>query len=392
MPRAAGSASSDLPPGPTIIQTTGDKAVWLERDEKHLIEYLIEHKAEAGDNGNFKSSTFRGAAEHLEVTRTKGAKKTARSCEAKYRQLRKLWALVDVILGVSGWTWSDKKGVNVTPASQGSWDAWVAVNKDAKRFRNKGWPFYDLLLPLMPQKAKGTNVFRPGEQQEPGSPPWDMSQMEDVFAQNNDGTSGASEGTSGRDEDEGNGDGDGGDGDGDGDDDDDDDRDKHGDNDGDNGEDEDKSSSPAPASRRMPAQPTPMYRKKARLSAGAQGLIDLNQTAMEFNEIFSGFRNMFTTPDSSTAPTPGASTSTTPAPTHLSPQRRSSAIKLAKEETWLSKPHRVALVQILRDVTQADVYLQLVDEEEMRVLWVIDELADKKNIYAFHPEYSSLEF
>jgi hypothetical protein len=94
--------------------------------------------------------------------------------------------LVDTIKGISGWTWSDDKGVNVSEKTKGTWDDWVAINKEAKRFRNKGWPFYDLLAPLMPQKAKGGNVFRAGtvpeEREKSQSPDWNHDEMDEDFA------------------------------------------------------------------------------------------------------------------------------------------------------------------------------------------------------------------
>ncbi|KAF7349971.1 hypothetical protein MVEN_01298300 [Mycena venus] len=144
-PKTSTAPSTAPAAAPAGLPTSGD-AAWLVADEKRFIEYLIEHVAEAGDNKNFKASTFRGAADHLELTRTRGGPKTAKSCEQKYRTLRKLWGLVDIIMGVSGWSWSEKDGVKVTPAMQSSWDDWVRVNTDAKRFRNKGWPFYALMF------------------------------------------------------------------------------------------------------------------------------------------------------------------------------------------------------------------------------------------------------
>ncbi|KAJ7931982.1 hypothetical protein B0H13DRAFT_1485777, partial [Mycena leptocephala] len=133
-------------------------AAWLQPDEKKLIEYHVEHQAAAGDGTNFKVVTFRGAAIHVNSTRTKGGPKSGKSCKQKYRALRRDWGFVNHIKGVSGFSWSDEHGANISAASQGAWDAWVAVNPKAARFRSKGWPFYDLLAPLMPSKAKGGNV------------------------------------------------------------------------------------------------------------------------------------------------------------------------------------------------------------------------------------------
>ncbi|KAJ7787552.1 hypothetical protein B0H13DRAFT_1516628, partial [Mycena leptocephala] len=132
-------------------------AVWLLPDEKELIEYLVDHISEAGDNKNFKPKTFKGAADHVELIRTRGGPKTHKSCSQKYNTLRKLQALVDVIKGMSGWKWSDKNGADIDSSTAGTWDAWVANIRAATRFRNKGWTHYDIMLPLMPEKAKGSN-------------------------------------------------------------------------------------------------------------------------------------------------------------------------------------------------------------------------------------------
>ncbi|KAJ7889116.1 hypothetical protein B0H14DRAFT_2561964 [Mycena olivaceomarginata] len=74
-----------------------------------------------------------------------GGPKSGKSSEQKYRALRRDWGFVNHIKGVSGFSWSDEPGANISAASQGAWDAWVAVNPKAARFRNKGWPFYDPL-------------------------------------------------------------------------------------------------------------------------------------------------------------------------------------------------------------------------------------------------------
>ncbi|KAJ7843368.1 hypothetical protein B0H14DRAFT_2212162, partial [Mycena olivaceomarginata] len=132
-------------------------ASWLFEDESNLIQYLAQHIAEAGDNKCFTMKTFRAVADHLELTRTKGGPKTAKSCQQKYSNLRKLQALVEIIMGISGWKWSDEKGADIDPSTKDTWDDWVAKNPDGKRFRNKGWSHYESLIPLMPEKAKGTH-------------------------------------------------------------------------------------------------------------------------------------------------------------------------------------------------------------------------------------------
>jgi hypothetical protein len=67
-----------------------------------------------------------------------------------------------------------------------------------------------------------------------------------------------------------------------------------------------------------------------------------------------------------------------PAPANpllLSPQRRTAAIQLAQQETWLLPVQRLALVKLVREVKLADEYINL-ESEEMWVLWVLEMFRD----------------
>ncbi|KAJ7892701.1 hypothetical protein B0H13DRAFT_1886588 [Mycena leptocephala] len=214
---------------------------------------------------------------------------------------------VNHIKGVSGFSWSDEHGANISAASQGAWDAWVAVNPKAARFRNKGWPFYDLLAPLMPSKAKGGNVFRAGARapappaERSSSPEWDLRELEQESREKDDG---ARDGTSSDDADavdvgttaDGLG------------------ADIEDDN-------ETGSSSPAPSVRaqKRPAAQSTVYRKKPRVTAGAQGLVDLDRTAAEFNEIMGSIRDIFASSSNSPAASTASSASTLSNPVPSNP-------------------------------------------------------------------------
>ncbi|KAJ7842726.1 hypothetical protein B0H14DRAFT_2586179 [Mycena olivaceomarginata] len=97
---------------------TASAAVWCVPDETGLIKFLAEHLAEAGDNKNFTPKTFRAAADHLEKTRTK---------------LHKLQALVDLIMGISGWKWHPNRGADIDITTKDTWDNWVAKNPEGKQ-------------------------------------------------------------------------------------------------------------------------------------------------------------------------------------------------------------------------------------------------------------------
>ncbi|KAJ7453431.1 hypothetical protein FB451DRAFT_1408835 [Mycena latifolia] len=228
----------------------------------------------------------------------------------------------------------------------------------------------------MPKKAKGSHVFRPAEVRS-SSPDWDLSQLggggEDGDDEDPDGPTGP-----GASDDEETG-GKGG----------------VGPNDAEDVDENIASSSPVPSAtirKRTAAQSAPVYRKKPRLSAGAQAITDIAASTGEFNEIMSSFRDVFAASNAASATTtmPAASTSTSATPTfQISPQRRTSAIHRAQEEMWLQPNERVALVRILRDITAADTYNALLTDE-MHIPWVIDKLK-AIGIFVFHPVYSSFD-
>ncbi|KAJ7933488.1 hypothetical protein B0H13DRAFT_1855998 [Mycena leptocephala] len=151
---------------------------------------------------------------------------------------------------------------------------------------------------------------------------------------------------------------------------------------------------------KRPAAQSTVYRKKPRITAGAQGLVDLNRTAAEFNDIMGSIRDIFASSSNSPAASTASSTSTpsNPVPSNPgpstplfqpSPQRHSAAIARIRDETWLGASERTALVRMLRDIHKVDEYNGVYDEEEMRIVWILDELR-AVGVYAFHPKYSSL--
>ena len=65
------------------------KALWTTTDEDELITFLVEHKAAAGDGGNFKKTTWTAASEHLKQFTMKGGVKTAEACKSKWSRVRR---------------------------------------------------------------------------------------------------------------------------------------------------------------------------------------------------------------------------------------------------------------------------------------------------------------
>jgi hypothetical protein len=140
--------------------------------------------------------------------------------------------------------------------------------------------------------------------------------------------------------------------------------------------------------KRVAAQPAPVYQrtKKPRTNVAHQALADIATAAGDITSIMGSLRDALAAPVPSEQ-APALATDPIPGKTfQLSPQRRADAGKLAQRETWLTPPQRVALVKVVRDVKLADEYTNF-DTEEMRVLWVLDQLQDV-GVVAFHPDYS----
>jgi hypothetical protein len=57
---------------------------WMDADELALINFLLDHKAESGDGGSFKSNIWNAAAAEMVKHTTKGGIKVAAKCKAKY--------------------------------------------------------------------------------------------------------------------------------------------------------------------------------------------------------------------------------------------------------------------------------------------------------------------
>ncbi|KAJ6450043.1 hypothetical protein C8R45DRAFT_1128251 [Mycena sanguinolenta] len=317
--------------------------------------------------------TFCAAADHLELTRTKGGPKPAKSCQQKYSNLRKLQGIVELIMGISGWKWSNEKGADIDPTTKDSWDDWVAKNHDGKRFRNKGWPHYESLVPLMPEKAKGIHAFwgMTVSTEQPlarsSSPEWDMDLLNEfggsgaASSEGDVGGAASSEGDTGT---------------------------------GVNDDDDDKndiasskpSSSPAPANPRKRVAAQPASQKKSRLSSGPQAIQELVSAASDFNVIFGKMGTYFAdSAASAPAAAPVAPAAGPLAATfQTSPQRRVSAVVLAQREDWMTPQERLALIQILTDNQKlADVYPALLTDD-MRIPWIISELG-KVDVYVFFP-------
>lgn len=63
------------------------KASWNDEETSGLVDFLWEHKAEAGEGGNFKDATFNTAAQHIAPFWRSGSVKTAKHCKTKWQSV-----------------------------------------------------------------------------------------------------------------------------------------------------------------------------------------------------------------------------------------------------------------------------------------------------------------
>jgi hypothetical protein len=78
----------------SVTTSTGsqaDRSIWTLEDESQLIHFLLDHKAEAGDGANFKTTIWNAAAEELSKHVSKGGPKTPGSCRSKWDRVRAIY-------------------------------------------------------------------------------------------------------------------------------------------------------------------------------------------------------------------------------------------------------------------------------------------------------------
>ncbi|KIM80437.1 hypothetical protein PILCRDRAFT_9617 [Piloderma croceum F 1598] len=144
--------SSDSPPLVITTSTADPRCHWSDDDELVLINFLLDHIAEAGDGGSFKPNIWNAAAVKMLKHTAKGGPNIARKCKAKYVSLREEHSV------------SNEDGLNVSVDEMNTWKIYLTAHPRAKPFSNKGFPLYDQMVPLMPSLTKGTHAFWPSQQ------------------------------------------------------------------------------------------------------------------------------------------------------------------------------------------------------------------------------------
>ncbi|KAI6017344.1 hypothetical protein PISMIDRAFT_116184, partial [Pisolithus microcarpus 441] len=138
------------------LKASGPKAFWNDREVNSLIHYLHQHQAKAGDNGNFKSSTYHATALHISQHLTSGPAKSAAMVRNKW--ISHIYQDIEGFRGKSGCHWDNICGAGV----QGKFDEEVFENYAKNHpliclFKNSGWEFYKLMLNIMPNGASHGN-------------------------------------------------------------------------------------------------------------------------------------------------------------------------------------------------------------------------------------------
>ncbi|KIO10374.1 hypothetical protein M404DRAFT_129509, partial [Pisolithus tinctorius Marx 270] len=147
-----------LPPPRTCKKA----AVWTTEEEGALLDFLASHLSQAGD-GNFKKATWNAAAAHMAHNHPPGpdnGDKTAESCEQKFKALKKsYYAITNLKSVASGFAYDDEHGVMISLDNADLWDRYVKVmyqaHKDAKPFRNSGFPHFTSIKLLLPSHGQG---------------------------------------------------------------------------------------------------------------------------------------------------------------------------------------------------------------------------------------------
>ncbi|KAG5650565.1 hypothetical protein H0H81_011808 [Sphagnurus paluster] len=128
-------------------------AIWISAEETFLVDFLLDHKSEARDGGNFKTMTYQQAVTHIAPLHERGIVKTVKACQKKWCMFCKIYKIIQAIQSVSGWVWDNKMGATITADSASSWDNYVKQYPPAKPFHNKGWVHFHKVTLIMPSTA-----------------------------------------------------------------------------------------------------------------------------------------------------------------------------------------------------------------------------------------------
>ncbi|KIN94973.1 hypothetical protein M404DRAFT_56661, partial [Pisolithus tinctorius Marx 270] len=135
-------------------------AVWTTEEEGALLDFLASHLSQASD-GNFKKAMWNAAAAHMAHNHppVQGGKSSYHSfffALLTIIQLKKSYYTVANLKSVaSGFAYDDEHGAMISLDNADLWDRYVKAHKDAKPFRNSGFPHFASVELLLPSHGRG---------------------------------------------------------------------------------------------------------------------------------------------------------------------------------------------------------------------------------------------
>ncbi|KAG1802340.1 hypothetical protein EV424DRAFT_1331516, partial [Suillus variegatus] len=134
-------------------------AHWTLEEETTLIQYLQQHTSTTGDatSTNFKKSVFQGAVMYLKgnFPQQQGREKLWSTCQTKWANVSLILSLINQILYIMWFLWSDMDGAGITLEYESTWGSFVKSHKAAKPFKNKGFLHFEIIHQMMPCKSRG---------------------------------------------------------------------------------------------------------------------------------------------------------------------------------------------------------------------------------------------
>ncbi|KAJ7816996.1 hypothetical protein B0H13DRAFT_2380006 [Mycena leptocephala] len=163
-----------------------ESADWTTNPEDltHLLDFLYEQRSRIGDGGNWDKMVINEAAAHM-------ASQLSSQTRKLYDQI--LQAKQKAYPGVSGWTYSDDLGFNVTDDTRDAWSNFVKAHPHFKPFAMCGWPHFTMVDAIMPSRALGQ--YEPSQPSQGDEDDEDGSQPFSDWSQSNFGESQSSDPT-----------------------------------------------------------------------------------------------------------------------------------------------------------------------------------------------------
>ncbi|KAG2115280.1 uncharacterized protein F5147DRAFT_769735 [Suillus discolor] len=129
-----------------------EQCFWTLDNETWLIQYITTHRAKGGDGLNFDKTFWATVAATMTA---QGSLKTSEACQSKWSRIHSTFNIIDRLANYSGLEFRPELGANITDASESVWTELVKSMPQAKQFKNKGWPHYDVVKELLPSKGRG---------------------------------------------------------------------------------------------------------------------------------------------------------------------------------------------------------------------------------------------